>query len=110
MHKLGIVVVRGAKAGAYYAILEKIASNLVVSERHFCGGNAVLFMRKIDEKSKLLNRELEESYMEDSLLFLLRGERIYRSDEIPTLEDGDIVVMLGKIEKEEEIQKWIYSL
>ncbi|SFZ99037.1 Trk system potassium uptake protein TrkA [hydrothermal vent metagenome] len=110
MHKLGIVVVRGAKAGAYYDILEKIASNEVVLERHFCGGNAVLFLRKIDDNSKLIGKDLKECYIENTTLFLVRDEKIYSVGEIPVLKVSDIVVLSGTIQKEEEIAKWIYTL
>jgi len=53
MHKMGIVVVRGSKASAHYAILEKVSSDSIVTQRHFCGGSGILFMRKVYSNSSL---------------------------------------------------------
>ena len=75
MHSLGIVVVRGSKIGAYYAILEKIASTSVVTERHFCGGQGVLFMRKVDVTSSLLGKSTLSCRVNDYFMCILRDNK-----------------------------------
>jgi trk system potassium uptake protein TrkA len=109
MHKLGIIVVRGSKIGAYYTILEKIASSSVVLERHFCGGNAVLFMRRIGEGSALIGKSIT-SVIQETFLFILRDEAIYTDYEELALKEGDNIIVSGRTYQEEKIQQWIYSL
>ncbi len=110
MHKLGIVVVRGSKAGAHYAILENISSSSIVTQRHFCGGRGVLFMRKIYAASALIGRSIKAPDAIRTISMLLREENQYMLNEIETVEQGDILVVFGKIEEKEEIQQWIYTL
>jgi len=110
MHKMGIVVVRGSKASAHYAILEKIASNYIVTQRHFCGGNGVLFMRKIYPDSELIGRVIKQKDLEGVKTFLLREETIYMTNMIDRLQKGDIVVLFGDIHMKEKMQQWIYTL
>jgi len=110
MHKMGVVVVRGSKAGAHYAILEKISSSSIVTERHFCGGSGVLFMRKIYPHSELIGKPVKNVMFGNVIVLLLREEKLYGLSQIGPLEQGDILVIFGEIEKEEEIQQWIYTL
>lgn len=110
MHKMGVVVVRGSKAGAHYAILEKISSSSIVTQRHFCGGRGVLFMRKIYPNSELIGKTIKENKINNSILFLLREDKIYDLSQIEQLEQGDTFVVFGDIENKEEIQQWIYTL
>ncbi len=110
MHQLGIVVVRGSKTGAYYAILENIASSAVVSERHFCGGRAVLFMRRIYPDSPLIGKTVTYPSMEGAHTFLLREGLIIAIEETATLREGDVIVVTGETQEEEKIQAWIYTL
>jgi trk system potassium uptake protein TrkA len=110
MHKMGVVVVRGSKAGAHYAILEKISSSSIVTQRHFCGGSGVLFMRKIYPDSELIGKSVNHMKFENVIVLLLREEKLYNLSQISTLEQGDILVIFGEIEKEEVIEQWIYTL
>ena len=110
MHKMGVVVVRGSKAGAHYAILEKIASSSVVSERHFCGGRAVLWMRKVYADSTLIGKQVEAMPTAQVMTLILREKNIYSPHTIETLKEGDTVVVFSQIENEEETQQWIYKL
>ena len=110
MHQLGIVVVRGAKVGAHYAILEKITSSTIVNVRHFCGGVAVMFVRKIYPGSALIGKEIRPLDKENTLFYLIREKTIYTKAELSPLQEGDVVVVFGKTTDEENIQKWIYSL
>ena len=110
MHKMGVVVVRGSKAGAHYAILEKISSSSIVTQRHFCGGRGVLFMRKIYPNSELIGKMIKAVDIGSSILLLLRADKIYSLSQIEKFEQGDILVVFGEIENKEEIQQWIYTL
>jgi trk system potassium uptake protein TrkA len=110
MHQLGIVVVRGSKTGAYYAILENIASSAVVSERHFCGGRAVLFMRRIYPNSPLTGKSVTPPPMQDVHTFLLRDGKIISVSEAGVLCEDDVIVVTGETQEEEKIQAWIYTL
>ncbi len=108
MHQLGIVVVRGAKAGAHYAILEKIASNTIVNSGHFCGGKAVMFLRKIYPNSKLIGKSIK--FPKAYLFYQLRGDKIYTNDDLLPLEVDDTLVLFGLCQDEDRMQKWIYTL
>ncbi len=110
MHKMGVVVVRGSKAGAHYAILEKISSSSIVTQRHFCGGRGVLFMRKIYPDSELIGKSIKKENIENILVVLLREDKIYPLSKIEQLEQSDILVVFGKFEQTEEIEQWIYTL
>jgi len=110
MHKMGVVVVRGSKAGAHYAILEKISSSSIVSQRHFCGGRGVLFMRKVYPDSELIGKSIRDVKLNDTLVLLLREEKICSLAQIGQLEQSDILVVFGEFEQKEEIEQWIYTL
>ncbi|RRS30572.1 MAG: potassium transporter [Epsilonproteobacteria bacterium (ex Lamellibrachia satsuma)] len=110
MHKMGVVVVRGSKAGAHYAILEKISSSSIVTQRHFCGGRGVLFMRKVYPNSELIGKLVKDVGIGSSILLLLREDKIYDLTQIEQLEQSDILVVFGKFEQKEEIEQWIYTL
>ena len=110
MHKMGVVVVRGSKAGAHYAILEKISSSSIVSQRHFCGGRGMLFMRKIYPSSTLISKRIKGMNTDKVKVLLLRDEKVYPLVQIETFAQGDIVVAFGECENKDEIEQWIYTL
>ncbi len=110
MHKMGVVVVRGSKAGAHYAILEKISSSSIVSQRHFCGGRGMLFMRKIYPNSTLISKRIKGMKRDKVKVLLLRDEKVYPLVQIETFAQGDIVVAFGECENKDEIEQWIYTL
>jgi len=110
MHKMGVVVVRGSKAGAHYAILEKISSSSIVTQRHFCGGNGVLFMRKIYPHSELIGKSVESIKLDNVIVLLLREEKLYGLSQVGQLEQGDICIVFGNVNNKEEIEQWIYTL
>jgi len=110
MHKMGVVVVRGSKAGAHYAILEKISSSSIVTERQYCGGRGILFMRKIYPNSQLIGKKIEFVTIQNTIFFILRDDKIVELINIDELLQGDIIVVFSEINYEEEIQKWIYTL
>jgi len=110
MHKMGVVVVRGSKAGAHFAILEKISSSSIVTQRHFCGGRGILFMRKVYPGSELIGKSIEGSKLGNILVLLLREEKMYSLLQIEQLHQGDILIVFGEFEQKEEIEQWIYTL
>jgi len=110
MHKMGVVVVRGSKAGAHYAILEKISSSSIVTQRHFCGGSGVLFMRKIYPNSELIGKSVKSVKLDNVIVLLLREEKLYGLSQIGLLAQGDIYVVFGNINNKEKIEQWIYTL
>jgi len=109
MHKMGVVVVRGSKAGAHYAILEKISSSSIVTQRHYCGGSGILFMRKIYPHSELIGKKPKSANIGRSIVLLLREEKLHLFSEVSQLEQGDIIVVFGAFENKEKIQQWIYT-
>ncbi|WP_200762870.1 NAD-binding protein [Nitrosophilus alvini] len=110
MHKLGIVVVRGPKTNAYYSILEKIASSSVISEKHFCGGRGVVFMRKVFPNSKLIGKEIRAIRYRKARFYLLRENRIFSFSKEIVCKEGDIITVFGYTSEEERLKEWIYSL
>ena len=110
MHKMGIVVVRGSKAGAHFAILEQISSSSIVTQRHYCGGRGILFMRKIYSNSELIGKPVDTIKIESSIFLILREEKIYRPSEIKQLQKDDTIVVFGELENKEEMQQWIYTI
>jgi len=110
MHKMGVVVVRGSKAGAHYAIMEKISSSAIVTQRLYCGGMAVLFMRKIYPDSSLIGKNVQVNKHIYMLCKLIRSEKLYDLSAEMMIQEGDILVVFGKIEEKEEIEEWIYTL
>jgi len=110
MHKLGIVVVRGIKTDAYYSILEKTASSSIITQRHFCGGRAVLFMRKIYPNSKLIGNKIRLIETKGVLAFVIRENIIVSKEEMQEYRELDIIVAFSHVDSEEKIQQWIYTL
>jgi trk system potassium uptake protein TrkA len=110
MHKLGLVVVRGSKASATFEILEKISSSTIVTQRHYCGGDGVLFMRKIYPNSPLIDKKIKKTVLKNSGVIISRDEKLYTIDKIQRLQKGDVIVLYGSAKNKEEMQKWIYSL
>jgi len=110
MHKLDIIAVRGPKTNAYYSILEKINSSTIVSQRQYCGGKGLLLLRKILNDSILLESTIKPYKKENAGVFIVKGDKIQDFNEPKKVEVGDIVVIFGKCEDEEDLKKWINSL
>ena len=110
MHKLGIIAVRGPKTSAYYAILEKIGSSNVITEKHYCGGRGTIFMRKIFADSLLIGKAIKPLRLEDTKLYLIREGKIRIFNEKTTLHKDDVIVVFLKTYQEEKVKKWIYNL
>jgi len=70
----------------------------------------VLFMRKIYPNSELIGKSVKAVKYSNVIVLLLREEKLYDLSQIESLEQGDILVIFGEIEKQEEIEQWIYTL
>ena len=110
MHKMGLVVVRGSKASANFEILEKISSSSIVTQRHYCGGMGVLFMRKIYPNSQLIDKSIRYKKIKGVKVLLTRDEEIFDISDVKSFQQGDIIIVSGDIAKKEEMRRWIYSL
>ncbi len=110
MHMLGVIVVRGTKAAAYYSILENISSSLIVTQRHYCGGKAILFMRKIYANSPFIGKSTSKLKVAHAKVLLIRNNTISPLEKSTFLEEGDIIVLFGLSKYKEELEKWIYEL
>ncbi len=110
MHKLDIVAVRGPKTNAYYSILEKINSSTIVSQRQYCGGKGLMLLRKILNDSVLLESTIKPYKQENANVFIIKGDKIQDFNEPKRVEVDDIIIMFGKCEDEEDLQRWINSL
>ena len=110
MHKMGVVVVRGSKAGAHYAILEKISSSAIVTQRLYCGGMAVLFMRKVYPDSPLIGKKSIFKKSVPAHTKLIRHEKLYAMRDIEEIAENDIIVAFGTIDNKDEMEAWIYTL
>ncbi len=111
MHRLGIVVVRGTKANAFYAILEKIESNGIIAKKKFCGGKATIFLRKIFKKSPLIDKTVH-AYPPSKKAFciIIKNENIELFYGKTVCKEGDVIVVFSLEEESEKINKWIHNL
>ncbi len=110
MHKLGIVAARGSKSNAYYAILEKIGSSSVVFEKHYCGGRAAVFFRRIFKDSTLIGKSITPCFDKSVKSFIIRDNKINPFIEKFTLKEDDIIFLFLFASYEERVKNWIYSL
>ncbi len=110
MHKLGIVAARGPKANAYYAILEKMGSSSLVFEKHYCGGRATIFMRKIFPNSSLNGKKVKPFLGEYTKCFIVREGIIHSFEEKFILQEDDLIFVYLQSNLEEKVKNWIYSL
>ncbi|OQX74114.1 MAG: potassium transporter [Campylobacteraceae bacterium 4484_4] len=110
MHKLGIVASRGPKTNAYYAILEKIGSSAVISEKHYCGGRAAVFTRKIFENSPLIGKKIRPFQNRGIRSYIVKRGEILPFTEKRELEMDDVIFVFLRATEEEKVKQWIYSL
>jgi trk system potassium uptake protein TrkA len=110
MHTLGIVVVRGSKAGAHYAILEKIASSTVTTQRLFCGGEGVMFLRKIYAHSPLIGKPVRPYKDGKVKTLLVRDGGFVSADSKTVFKEGDVLALFATATYEEVVRQWIETL
>jgi trk system potassium uptake protein TrkA len=110
MHKLGIIVARGPRTAAYYTILEMIASESVISEKHFCGGRGIVLSRKVFPNSALIGKKLK-IFREEEFVVLLEREGVFSS--VPfeiEMKRGDMIFLFVPAALEKKGKVWISSL
>lgn len=106
MHSLGVSVVRGPKSYTYYSILEKIDSNDVVTERYFCGGHGVVFVRQFKD----MNIHFRQVKTSDTIVLIILNDKIIELNENITL-NGNITLLVFTLSTNEiEVSKWIHNL
>jgi len=110
IHKLEIIAARGPRTSAYYAILEKIASKSVISEKHFCGGSGIVLSRKIFHQSPLVGKKISPSSMGE-MIVLQERDGIFLPD-LPevVLMEGDTIFLFVPASLEDKGKAWISSL
>jgi len=109
MHQLGMVVARGPRTSAFYAILESIASDAMAEARHFCGGEGVVLARHISSGSPLIGREVAPCTLEGIVLIEHEG-LLFEIGTYPRMQEGDRVYLILKARDEEKGEIWIRSL
>ncbi len=110
MHSLGLVVVRGAKMSSYHTIIEKIHSNRIVTERSFCGGKGVIFLRKLFQESHLSQKRLKPIRGEGILAFHISENRLIPFSEPIVAKERDVIVVFCNEESAERVERWINGL
>jgi trk system potassium uptake protein TrkA len=110
MHSLGIIVVRGAKISTYNSIMEDINSTKVVIQKNFCGARGVVYMRRVFNGSKLIDKNLTPINTNSSLLFYIRNEEIFNFTNEIKLQKGDLIVSFCDRNSKRKVGKWLYEL
>jgi trk system potassium uptake protein TrkA len=111
MHALGIVVVRGPKINAFNAIVERINSSKIVTERKYCGGKAEIYLRKIFRGSHLVGSKIKPMKKPDRrVLYLIREDSIHPFDEVMQVQENDIIALFTTQDFASEAREWIYGL
>jgi trk system potassium uptake protein TrkA len=109
MHQLGMVVTRGPRTSAYYAILESIARDAVGERRHFCGGAGVVLARYIAPDSPLIGVSLAQ-WRSEGIVLMERAGRLLSGDQIATIEGGDVLFLIVNSSDKKRGSVWIHSL
>jgi trk system potassium uptake protein TrkA len=109
MHQLGMVVARGPRTSAYYAILESIARDAIGESRHFCGGAGVVLARYIAPDSPSIGREVA-AWPAEGIVLIEREESLLASEQNRTIEAGDVLFLIVATSDEKQGAAWIRSL
>jgi len=106
MRKLGIEVIRGEKMNAYYTILEKISASNLVSQRAFCGGEGMVYLRKVS--SDLIGKKLDinNKIYEKGSFFIQRDKKFFPYKSIDLFESGDIIICFSLSLNAKDIRNW----
>ena len=107
MHSLGLVIVRGPKTNAFYSIIEAIGSSSAVTEKHFCGGAAVCFMRRFQNPGRKIKPYVKKHNL---LACLITPDGLYPIDTALQTEEACVVAAFCSHDKEEEVRTWINAL
>ncbi len=106
MRKLSIEVIRGEKMNAYYTILEKISSSKIVTQRAFCGGEGMVYLRKVIPNLVGKKLELSKKIYEKGSFFIQRGKRFITYKYIESFEEGDVIICFSLSENSKSITDW----
>jgi len=106
MRKLGIEVIRGEKMNAYYTILEKISSSTIVSQRAFCGGEGMVYLRKIFPEMVGKKLEISSKIYEKGSFFIQRDKKFLPYKSIETFNEDDIIICFSLLENSKSITNW----
>jgi trk system potassium uptake protein TrkA len=109
MHQLGLVVARGPRTSAFYAIMESITRHALMESRHFCGGSGVVLARTISDDSLLVGQGVK-AWQEEGLVLIEREGQILSTEESAKIMEGDLLFMIVKAVQEEKAKAWILSL
>lgn len=110
MHSWGIVGVRGPKMSAYNTIMEEINSTGGVVQKSYCGGKAVIFMRKVFSSSKLIDKVIKPLHAKGSKIFYIRENVIHSLQEKIKLQENDLIVAFSVVKISAKVKEWIYEL
>ncbi len=111
MHQLGIIVARGPRTSAYYAILESLSlSSSAARSKHFCGAEGVVLHRSIGADSSLEGKKISPWMGEMGMVLLEREGRLLCWDETLRVEEGDLLFLVTDSREEEKAKRWIDSL
>jgi len=110
IHKLDIIAARGPATSAYYALLEKVSSKSVITERHYCGGRGIILSRKIFVNSPLIGKKVKAFSAGEGMIIHER-DGVFLPD-VPdiVLLEGDMVFLFVHATLESEGKEWISSL
>lgn len=110
MHQLGIIVARGPRISAYYAILESLSVQGTIEVKHFCGGRGIVLHRKIESLCALAGRPIAHRYHGSGLLFIEHGGDLLEIAGGTVPREGDTLFLITVKEEEKEAYRWISSL
>ncbi|WP_456431414.1 NAD-binding protein [Nitratifractor sp.] len=110
MHSLGIVVVRGPKMSAYHAIIEKIHSSRIVTERKYCGGQGTVLLRKVFPGSGLVGKRIKPLIREGITVYLVRGGRPVALESPTEAAEGDVIVAFARDDAAKRVESWMHGL
>lgn len=111
MHNLNIVPMRGVKTVAYYTILESITTSKVIVTKHFCGSSGVIYIRRINPDSTLIDKNIKPfEHLACTCIIQRQKEMIPMETAYDAIHSGDIIIVFCLAEIEEKVQKWIHNL
>lgn len=105
MHSLGVTALRGPKINTYYTIIERVFSDDIADEKLFCGGSGICFTRIVSDAKK----NVEPINIDGVLTFIVEDEKIFEFHTKSSVKNG-MVISFGKVEKEEDVKRWIHNL
>ena len=110
MHQLGIIVARGPRTSAYYAILESLSARRTIETKHFCGGKGIVLHRKIEPLCTLAGQSVGSVYQGSGVLFMEHEGDLQAVIPETIPDEGDTLFLITSKEEEKEAYQWISSL